>query len=167
MDNMVYGKNPDEPAEVEPRHVVTEEVDEESFGNDEPFGPYRLSREMDPKELGRRGEACACMLLDYKGYEILERNWKCPAGEADIIAIDENGTLVFVEVKTRRGVENGLPEEAIGRAKRARYEKIAAYYLSQYTGPDTALRFDTIALLVMDNYRALVRHIVNAFGQGD
>lgn len=119
-----------------------------------------------PKELGVRGENAAVELLKRKGYFILERNWTCPAGEADIIALDE-GCLVFVEVKTRTGVDHGLPLEAVTAKKRARYERIAGYYLDEYDGEDARVRFDVIGIQVLSHNRAFVRHIVNAFGRGE
>ena len=67
-------------------------------------------------ELGRKGENAACKFLERKGFTILERNWVCAAGEADIIAsIDtEYGSeLHFVEVKTRKSTAKGFPEEAV------------------------------------------------------
>ena len=78
--------------------------------------------------------------------EILERNWTCYAGEADIIARDERNTLCFVEVKTRRGVEKGFPEEAVTAKKRDRYEKIAACYLQRSDYVDIRVRFDVITI---------------------
>ena len=63
-------------------------------------------------ELGMRGEDVACLFLERRGLEILERNWRCKSGEADIIALDTDA-LVFVEVKTRSSESNGLPEEAV------------------------------------------------------
>ncbi len=124
--------------------------------------PRRLS----PRELGMRGEAAACELLRRKDYVILERNWTCPAGEADIVALDE-GCIVFVEVKTRAGVERGLPEEAVTARKRAKYERIAGYFLSDYDGPGARVRFDVVGVLALPRGRALARHVVNAFGAGD
>lgn len=116
-------------------------------------------------EIGRRGETAACRLLKHKGYVILDRNWTCPAGEADIVALDDD-CIVFVEVKTRTNIEYGLPEEAITPRKRARYEKIAAYYLAAHEGADARVRFDAVSLLVVPNHRALARHVINAFGSG-
>ena len=114
-------------------------------------------------ELGKKGEEAAASLLERKGYEILERNWTCPAGEADIIARD-NDSIVFVEVKTRSGVEKGLPSEAVTPAKRERYERIAAWYLNECDQSDMYVRFDVVSILVLDGNKALVRHLVNAFG---
>ena len=117
------------------------------------------------KEIGRRGENAAARYLELLGYEILERNWKCPAGEADIVARDEDA-VVFVEVKTRTSLARGLPSEAVDEAKRARYEKIAGWYLRDYEFVDVPVRFDVVALLVVTEDRALVRHYRNAFCGG-
>ena len=118
------------------------------------------------RELGLRGENAACDFLKRRGYIVLERNWTCPAGEADIVAKDEDGVLVFVEVKTRSSLEAGLPAESVTPRKRARYERIAGYFLADYDGADCRVRFDVVALLVLNESRALVRHYVNAFGAG-
>lgn len=117
------------------------------------------------KDLGRRGERAAARFLEARGFKILERNWTCDAGEADIIANHE-GDLVFVEVKTRSNLEHGLPDEAVDAAKRSRYERIAAYYLRYCDTVDMPVRFDVVSLLVVGGERALVRHHINAFAAG-
>lgn len=117
-------------------------------------------------ELGRRGEEAAVRFLERRGFEVLERNWTCAAGEADIIAQDE-GTLVFVEVKTRSNTDKGLPEEAVDKHKRERYEKIAAAFLQTYETVDIAVRFDVVSILVIGSERAFLRHHVNAFSVGE
>ena len=117
------------------------------------------------KEIGRRGEDAACRFLRLRGYEILERNWTCPAGEADIIALDE-GWLVFVEVKTRTNLRKGFPSEAVDQNKRSRYEKIACWYLSEKWFSEMPVRFDIIAIMVMGHDRAFVRHYRHAFEFG-
>ena len=125
--------------------------------------PKKKSRN---KEIGKRGEDAAARYLEMLGYEILERNWKCPAGEADIIARDEC-TLVFVEVQTRTRLQKGLPSEAVTPQKRARYERIAGWYLhDECEFVDIPVRFDVIALLVAGKDRALVRHYRHAFECG-
>lgn len=114
-------------------------------------------------EMGRCGETAAAHYLERSGYEILERNWECQFGEADIIARD-GCTLVFVEVKTRSGIAKGFPSEAVDAEKRARYEKIAAMYLKTYHYVDIPVRFDVIALMVLAEDRAFMKHYVNAYG---
>lgn len=114
--------------------------------------------------LGSRGEDAACRCLESKGYEILERNWSCRWGEADIIALDKNGAIVFVEVKTRRSLNAGFPEEAVSSAKRRRYENIALEYMSNADWEDgTPVRFDAIAICVKDHNRAMLRHHIGFF----
>ena len=118
--------------------------------------------ELSNKELGTRGERAAAHFLERKGFEILETNWSCFAGEADIIALD-GSTLCFVEVKTRTGVQKGFPAEAVDAKKRARYEKIAACYLQHYEKTDICVRFDVISILVLSKNRAFLRLHTNAF----
>ena len=108
------------------------------------------------KTLGERGEEVAVGFLKRRGFSILERNWKCFAGEADIIAIDDEA-IHFIEVKTRRGNGHGFPAEAVDAKKRRRYEAISELYLSTYDGCDTGVTFDIIAINVLENERAYVR----------
>lgn len=124
--------------------------------------PKRGAAACHNKDLGRRGEDAAARFLQRRGYEILNRNWVCPAGEADIVARDDDD-LVFVEVKTRSNIEMGLPSEAVDKDKRERYEKIAALYLREFDAVDIPIRFDVISILVVAPDRALVRHHINAF----
>lgn len=114
------------------------------------------------QELGRKGEEAAARFLYRRGYEIVARNWTCYAGEADIIA-EDNGTLVFVEVKTRRDCRKGFPSEAVSAAKRDRYERIALAYLSESNMSDMRVRFDVVSIVVVGRDRAFIRHQINAF----
>ena len=116
-------------------------------------------------EIGQRGESAAARYLELCDIEVLERNWKCPMGEADIVAWDDDeNTLVFVEVKTRTSINRGFPAEAVDERKRARYEKIAAWYLLDHDFLDVRIRFDVVDLLVIGRDRAMIKHYVNAFG---
>ena len=117
------------------------------------------------KAIGARGESSAARYLERIGYDVLDRNWTCPAGEVDIVARDGE-TLVFCEVKTGTSIEKGFPEERVDSEKRARYEKISAWYLKDYDFFDIPVRFDVIALLVLKEDRAMLKHYVNAFGGG-
>ena len=113
-------------------------------------------KNMHNKTLGERGEDLAVDFLKRRGFSILERNWKCFAGEADIIAIDDDA-IHFIEVKTRKGCGHGFPAEAVDAKKRRRYEAISELYLSTYDGCDTGVTFDIIAINVLENERAYVR----------
>ncbi len=116
-------------------------------------------------ELGRKGEDAAARFLERRGYDIVDRNWACAAGEADIIARDGDA-LVFVEVKTRSNAEKGFPEEAVDAEKRDRYERIAGMFLRGYDVVDVPVRFDVVSLLAIAPDRALIRHHINAFAAG-
>ena len=79
-------------------------------------------------DLGRKGELWACRYLKKEGYRILERNYTTKVGEIDIIA-EEQGVLVFVEVKTRLNDAYGLPREAVDRGKQHKIIRVAQMYL--------------------------------------
>lgn len=128
--------------------------------------PYANKGPSNNKELGVFGEYAACEILKMKDYIILERNWHCISGEADIIAIDGD-CLVFVEVKTRKGTGKGFPEEAVTARKRTKYERIAECYLNEYDGANARIRFDVMSIILLASGRAYAKHIINAFGQGE
>ncbi len=115
------------------------------------------------RALGRRGEDAAAHFLECRGYDIVARNWTCYAGEADIIARDDDA-VVFVEVKTRRNCDKGMPSEAVTPEKRERYERIALEYLANCGIVDVPIRFDIVSIVIIAPDRAVVRHHINAFG---
>lgn len=124
------------------------------------------AKNMHNKELGARGEEAAVRFLANRGYEILDRNWTCAAGEADIVARDAN-VIVFVEVKTRSDASMGFPAEAVTAKKRQRYERIACLYLERHAFTEMLVRFDVISLVAIAPDRALVRHHINAWSEAD
>ena len=79
--------------------------------------------------LGRRGEALAAEALQRQGFALVTQNWHCPEGEADLIA-RRGDEWYFIEVRTRRGINHGSPEESLTPRKLARMEAIARRYLS-------------------------------------
>lgn len=118
---------------------------------------------MDRTEVARRGEDAAAAFLERIGMTVIDRNWRCSAGELDIIALD--GTdLVIVEVKTRRSERAGTGEEAVSPAKQKRLARLAEAYLGA-TGVEEIrqVRFDVIAIRVIAEDRALLRHHRAAF----
>jgi putative endonuclease len=97
------------------------------------------------RRLGRAGESLAARELERRGYRLLTRNWRCPAGEIDLIA-EQGDTLVFVEVRTRRGDERGTPQESITPAKQAKLIEVALTYLQQQAAEDRDWRIDVVAV---------------------
>ena len=124
----------------------------------------------DPRRgLGALGERLAGAHLERAGYQILERNFRCRAGELDIVAVAD-AALVFVEVKTRvAGGRSGPPGplEAIGDAKRRRLRMLAAEWLSRNQGDRpyrSRLRFDAIGVTVNPAGGLLaLEHLEDAF----
>lgn len=115
------------------------------------------------KDLGAKGEKAAAKFLDSKGYTILDKNWTCKFGEIDIVARLDN-TIVFVEVKTRKTLSKGLPEDSVNAKKRKKYEILAASYLQDHDYIDMSIRFDVVGIIVLDKEKAFIRHHINAFG---
>ena len=126
-------------------------------------GTKQRAKKLHNIDLGSRGEDAAARFLAKRGFSILERNWKCFAGEADIIALDDEA-IHFIEVKTRMGEGSGFPAEAVNAQKRRRYEQIAELYLNTYDGEDTGVTFDVISINVLENDRALLRLYRNVLG---
>jgi putative endonuclease len=115
------------------------------------------------KARGRKGEEEAARYLAGQGYCLLERNFRCPHGEMDIIALDGR-TLVFVEVRSRATDNFGLPQESVGRQKQARLRRVARYYLAASGGHRGPVRFDVLAIKYGLNGRVeFLEHIKNAF----
>lgn len=98
-------------------------------------------------ERGIEGEELAVRALKKKRYKIVERNFRTPAGEIDIVARDGK-CLVFAEVRTRGSVEFGLPQETIGAAKRKRLCTAARWYLQKKRIGDDSCRFDVVAIVM-------------------
>ena len=95
--------------------------------------------------LGRRGEELARRRLESLGYIIVGKNHRTKQGEIDLIAKYE-GTLVFVEVRTKRGVSFGSPEESITPSKRAHLIASAQEYMDHEGLPECDWRIDLVAV---------------------
>ena len=94
---------------------------------------------------GRPGEDLACEHLKRQGLRILERNYRCRAGEIDVVA-DDRGTLVFVEVKERRGDSHGTAVEAVTPQKQKRVVRAARVYAASRGLSEQSVRFDVVAI---------------------
>lgn len=112
--------------------------------------------------LGHLGETAATQELERRGYRTLTRNYRCPQGEADVVA-EEGECLVFVEVKTRSSLRYGLPQEAVGWAKQQRLGRAALHYCSALGIEDRPLRFDVVEVVLLRGEIAAVEVIPNAF----
>lgn len=99
---------------------------------------------MDETRHGAQAEQRAADYLQARGLRLLARNWRCRFGEIDLILM-EGGTLVFVEVRARRGAGFGGALESITAAKRVRLARTAEAYLAQ-TGHRGPCRFDAILI---------------------
>lgn len=122
--------------------------------------------ELTSKELGYLGECLACRYLENTiGLKIVERNWICSAGEADIVAIDDKQHIHLIEVKTRYTTKETsaiYPEEAVSQAKQRRYRNIALMYISAHA-LETQVYFSVLALNVYGQHNAHVHYIPHAY----
>ncbi|MBI3316498.1 MAG: YraN family protein [Candidatus Omnitrophica bacterium] len=117
--------------------------------------PFHLS-------LGERGEMMAWHYLIQQGYKIIEKNYRCPLGEMDVIA-QKKGYLCFIEIKTRSGRVLGYPEEAVSLPKQKKLIRIAEWYLKEIRKGDLRVSFDVLAITLNENENPQFRLIENAF----
>lgn len=122
-------------------------------------GPFRVS-------LGERGEIAACGFLKEKGYEILEKNYKCKLGEIDVIA-RRKGRLAFVEIKTRTSTQFGTPQEAVHLKKQEKIFKVAQWYMKEKKFRKIPVAFDVVAILWKEGQGPEISLIADAFEKED
>lgn len=109
-------------------------------------------------EIGKFGEDFACEYLIEKGYKIIERNFRKPYGEIDIIVMAPDKTLVFIEVKTVRGVkretnETISAEEQLTNAKLKKLQRTAYLYANhrpELVNDKNGWQIDLLALTIID-----------------
>jgi putative endonuclease len=112
--------------------------------------------------VGAYGERVAARTLTDAGLSIIDRNWRCATGEIDIIALD-GPTLVFCEVKTRRGDSYGTPLAAVDPGKVRRLRALAAVWLAGHPQMRGPIRFDVIGICLRASGPATVEHLRGAF----
>ncbi|MEO5875288.1 MAG: YraN family protein [Streptosporangiaceae bacterium] len=98
------------------------------------------------QELGQRGESAAVRYLTGLGWTVLARNWRCRAGELDIVAHDGRQHVVC-EVKTRRSTAFGTPAEAITRSKADRLRRLSRRWAAEHGVRAEGIRIDLIGLV--------------------
>jgi len=137
-----------------------------------PTKPTKPSSPTPRARLGAAGERLAAAWLEDHGYRILARNWRCPYGELDLVA-EYAGALVAAEVKTRRGVAMGAPEEAITPTKQRRLLASMQTYVQEWLDArradlgrypaEPAWRIDVVAVQLAPTGKLLaVRHYPGA-----
>ncbi len=100
---------------------------------------------MKRRDTGIRGEKLAKDFLKKRGYRILETNYRCPEGEIDIITKHKD-SLVFIEVRTKKSLEFGSPEESITLTKRERLRVVASRYRQTHNDLPLLWRIDVVAV---------------------
>jgi len=118
-------------------------------------------KDTDKITTGKEGEKIAAAYLKKNGYRIIEINFRCPIGEIDIVAKEKND-LVFVEVKTRKSIDLGYPEQAVGIRKQKKMSQLALWYLQKRKIAEINARFDVVAINLIPEKNE-VKLIKNAF----
>jgi len=108
--------------------------------------------------LGAYGERVAERYLVDDGLTVLDRNWRCAAGELDLVLRD-GATLVFCEVKTRSGTAYGHPLEAVGAVKTDRLVRLAEAWIEAHKVAAPDVRFDAVAVIRSPRGAAKVEHV--------
>ena len=109
-------------------------------------------------KLGRYGEDVAARRLAALGMTVLDRNWRGPSGEIDLVLRDGN-TLVICEVKTRTTVDRGHPLEAVDGKKARRLRRLAAEWIEVHHVRPTDVRIDLVGVLQPGRGAARIEHL--------
>lgn len=113
------------------------------------------------QQFGELGERIAERWLRRQGWRVIQRRFRNGHRDIDLV-VERDGTVVFVEVKARRGTEFGDPVEAVNWAKQKELARSASVWIDRHGRPSESYRFDVIGVLVQGD-RVRVRHVANAF----
>jgi putative endonuclease len=108
--------------------------------------------------LGAYGEALAAQHLVESGMVLLDRNWRCPAGEIDLVLRDGH-TLVICEVKTRSSTAFGSPLESVGAEKASRLRRLAALWIEAHGVRARDVRIDLVGVLRQAGAPPVLDHV--------
>jgi len=117
----------------------------------------------DPKRLGRWGEKRCERFLERKGLRALTRNFTCRTGEIDLVMVDTDRTVIFVEVRTIADESFASPESSITSAKKTKLSRAARYFLATNNIEDRPFRFDIVTIVLGRTGRPKLNHYKNAF----
>ena len=112
--------------------------------------------------LGRWGEKRCEKFLKNKGFKTLTRNFTCKTGEIDLVMVDSDRTIVFVEVKTRADETFGPPEQSVTYSKKDKLLRTARYFLASHEIEDRPYRLDVVAIVLGPRGSEEIRHYPNA-----
>jgi len=117
----------------------------------------------DRKLLGQWGEKRCQRFLKRKGLKTLTRNFTCKTGEIDLVMVDTDKTIVFVEVRTRVDESFSSAESSITSAKKAKLFRTARFFLTTHNIDNRPFRFDVVTIVLGQKGRPQIRHYENAF----
>ena len=117
----------------------------------------------DRKLLGRWGEKYCHEFLKKQGMKTLTRNFSCKTGEIDLVMVDIDRTIVFVEVRTKSDETFNSVESSITAPKKARLFRTARFFLTTHNIDDRPLRFDIVTIVLPPKGTPQIRHYKNAF----
>ena len=117
----------------------------------------------DRKLLGQWGEKRCEKFLKRKGLKKLTRNFSCKTGEIDLVMVDTDRTIVFVEVKTRADESFAPAESVITPAKKNKMYRTARYFLTIHEIENRPFRFDVVTIVLAPTGPAQIKHYENAF----
>ena len=121
---------------------------------DEAVGGEAAGDGVDPRRrTGRLGEEHAAGSMQARGGVVISRNWRCRAGELDLVVLDAAGRLRFVEVRARTGTGFGTPAESVTPDKQRRLRRLAAHWLSENPGRWRQVCFDVVGVDLADPTR--------------
>jgi putative endonuclease len=116
--------------------------------------------------IGKLGEAMAEKFLTSRGFSVRHTNFNTPFGEIDLVA-DHEGSVVFVEIKTRISERFGPPLSAITREKRGHIIKNCQFYIKEYSLEGRPLRIDVIGINLNEKGKfQILKHVKNAIVMG-
>jgi putative endonuclease len=113
--------------------------------------------------LGRWGEKRCERFLRKKGFQTLTYNFSCKAGEIDLIMVDSEGTIVFVEVRTKAHEDFSSAESSITSSKKVKLLRTARYFLATHNIEDRPFRFDVVTIVLGQAGKPQIRHYESAF----
>lgn len=117
-----------------------------------------MTTQASKQALGRYGESLAAQHLSGLGMVVLDHNWRCQAGEIDLVLRDGQ-VLVICEVKTRSSTAYGSPFEAVTQTKLDRLRRLAAHWLAAHDVRPAEVRIDMIGVVRPRQGPTSVEHV--------